>query len=290
MIRLACCSLLVVALTASPAASQIEPGRVYNGGDQIRDPDSGLTLTLPDGWRGALAPDGASFQMEPLTADAFLVVIADLLTEEEARSQMTQPVPLGNGVVLTPAGEIREIAERHLSASYAVSGAPAELQGTVDVRLTQDGLGVAFVLLTPEGSSDTHLASMRQLALSLGVTEPTAQSAGGDDEWQPYLRGRYLARFFTRTGYTESTELWLCSDGTFYFNDQAGGFGGGASGAVQGTGNGRWSATGAGATGTLHLEWSGGGRSDWDLEYDYDQDRLYLNGDRMLRGENERCS
>ena len=47
--------------------------------------------------------------------------------------------------------------------------------------------------------------------------------------------------------------LWLCSDGSSFLNHEAGGFGGGASGAYQGLGDGRWSATGTGATGTLIL-------------------------------------
>lgn len=114
-------------------------------------------------------------------------------------------------------------------------------------------------------------------------------ATGGNDEWEPYLRGMYLARYFTRTGYTESTEIWLCSDGVFYYDSQGGGFGGGASGAAQSTGGGRWSATGAGSAGTLILTWANGERSSLELSYDYDQDRLYLNGDRMLRGANERC-
>jgi len=232
--------------------------------------------------------------LESDTGDGYMVVMADTGTGADARALMQAPVDLGGGVVLHPEGEIREVASGHLSARYTVSGAAAApMTGTVDVRLTESGLGVAFVLLSPPDATETHRESMREFALSLGVTEPEAQPASGNDEWQPYLRGRYLARFFTRTGYTESTELWLCSNGSFYFNDQAGGFGGGtpgASGAYRGSGNGRWSATGAGATGTLVLEWSDGGRSTWGLEYDYDQDRLYVNGERMLRGANERCS
>jgi len=282
-------TLLLCALAASPAAGQIEQGRIYGGGETISDTASGLTLTLPDGWRGALSPDGESFVMESVTGGGYLLVIGDELDEAAARTQLAEPVDLGNGVVLTLDSEIREIAQGHLSAQYRVAGAPAELEGTIDVRLTQSGLGVAFVLLSPPSSAETHRTAMREFALSLGVMESTAQGTGSDDEWEPYLKGRYLARFFTRTGYTESTELWLCSDGSFYLNDQAGGFGGGASGAVQGLGDGRWSATGAGANGTLNLQWSGGGQSSWALEYDYELDRLYVNGERMLRGDNERC-
>lgn len=283
-------ALVVLASGAAPTAAQIEPGRVYTGGEQISEPSVGLTLTLPAGWRGALSPGGESFVMESETGGGYLVVIADEADESQARRQLAEPVDLGGGVVLTPQGEVHQIARGHLSAAFSVRGTPTEMVGTVDVRLTGSGLGVAFVLLSPPASLDAQRASMRELALSLGVTEPEAQPQGGGDEWEPYLRGRYLARFLTRTGYTESTELWLCSDGSFYFNDQAGGFGGGASGAFQGAGGGRWSATGAGATGTLHLQWSNGARSAWSLEYDYAENRLYLNGERMLRGENERCS
>jgi hypothetical protein len=228
--------------------------------------------------------------MESEAGGGYMVVLADRLTEADARTQLAEPVDLGDGVVLTPSGEVHEIATGHLSAGFGVSGATSEMVATVDVRLTQAGLGVAFVLLSPPASAESHRATMREFALSLGVSEAPAPATTGSDEWEPYLRGRYLARFFTRTGYTESTELWLCSDGTFWLNDQSGGFGGGASGAFQRLGGGQWSATGAGADGTLRLWWSDGSEVTWPLEYDYAQDRLYIDGERFLRGENERCS
>lgn len=281
--------LIVIAIGAAPASAQIEPGRIYAGGEQIGDPALGLTLTLPAGWRGSLSPDGQAFVMESVAGGGYMVVIGDETTEAEARAQLAEPVDLGGGVVLRPSGDVRDVATGHLTARYTVTGAPGDFVGMADVRLTDAGLGVAFILVTPPEAAEAHLESMREFAFSLGVTEPAAQPASGTDEWEPYLRGMYLARFFTRTGYTESTELWLCANGDFYFNSQGGGFGGGASGAVQGLGNGRWTATGAGRTGTLILDWSGGDRSTWNLEYDYEQNRLFVNGERMLRGDNERC-
>jgi hypothetical protein len=279
----------VLALNCTPTVAQIQPGRIYAGGEQISDPSLGLRLTLPSGWRGSLSPDGESFVLESEAGGGYLLVIGDEISEAEARQQLASPMDLGGGVVLTPSGAVRDVASGHLTANYSVSGAQTEFVGMVDVRLTQSGLGVAFILLSPPGAAETHLGSMREFAFSLGVTEQTLQSAGGDDAWEPFLRGLYLARYYTATGYTESTELWLCSNGTFYYDSQGGGFGGGASGAVQATDGGRWSATGAGATGSLLLEWSNGERSSMSLEYDYEQNRVFVNGDRMLRGENERC-
>jgi hypothetical protein len=287
--------LMVLAVSVAPAAAaQIEPGRIYTGREQISDPGTGLTLTIPAGWRGRLSPDGESFLLESEVGGGYIVVVADALTEAQARQQMAEPLDLGDGIVLTLAGQVRDVASGHLSASYSVRGPASEFVGTVDVRVTQAGLGVAFILLSPPAAAEAQQEAMREFAFSLGVQEqnqpvPGAGQAAGNDEWEPYLRGRYLARYFTRTGYTESTELWLCSNGEFYYDSQGGGFGGGASGAVQSRGQGRWSATGAGRAGTLLLTWSSGERTSLELSYDYEDDRLYVNGDRMLRGNNERC-
>ena len=280
---------VTLGVAAAPAVAQIQPGRIYAGGEQISEPELGLRLTLPGGWRGRLSPDGESFVLESEAGGGYLGVIGDEMTEADARQELAAPVDLGGGIVLTPTGAVREVASGHLSASYSVSGAQSDLVGTVDVRLTQSGLGVAFILLSPPAAAQGHLESMREFAFSLGVAEQTVQSAGGDDEWEPFLRGLYLARYYTATGYTESTELWLCSNGSFYYDSQGGGFGGGVSGALQSTGGGRWSATGAGKTGTLQLQWSSGERSSMSLEYDYEQNRVFVNGERMLRGQNERC-
>jgi hypothetical protein len=102
-------------------------------------------------------------------------------------------------------------------------------------------------------------------------------------------------RIYTGGGQIGDPSLGLARSGSAAtgsptLGDQIGGFGGGASGAFQGAGNGRWSASGAGATGSLDLEWSNGGQSTWALEYDHDRNQLFVNGQRMLRGENERCN
>ncbi|MEX2528578.1 MAG: hypothetical protein WEA09_13180 [Gemmatimonadota bacterium] len=288
--REACLALcLEVFFMAAPGAAQIQAGRVYSGGEQISDAESGLRLTLPSGWRGRLSPDGESFILESETGDGYMVVLAEELSEAEARRQMSEPVDLGGGVTLIPDGAPQEVASGHLTAPYTVRGPPTEFLGTVDVRLTRTGLGVVFILLSPPPLAPAQQEAMREFAFSLGVEAPTVQASGGNDAWEPFLRGMYLARYFTRTGYTESTELWLCSGGVFHYNSQGGGFGGGASGAAQSTGGGRWSATGAGATGTLVLTWGNGEQSSMGLRYDYENSRVYVDGEHMLQGNNERC-
>lgn len=290
LVALAVSALLLLA-AADTVAAQIEPGRVYVAGERITDPASGLTVTLPEGWRGALAPDGNAFAMESTAGDAYVLLVGEETTEADVRSDLADAIELGDGVVLSPVSPVREIGPGHLSADFSVRGTPSELVGRVDVRVMDTGVGLAFILLAPPTSAERHVAAVGELVASLAVEEPAAASASmdGGDEWEPYLRGRYLVRYFTGSSYNESTELWLCSDGTFHFDDRSGGFGPGASGAYQGRGGGTWSATGAGRTGSLVLLWSTGTRSTWSLEYDGQGDRLLLEGERWLRGENELC-
>jgi hypothetical protein len=283
----------LLAASASALVAQVLPGQVYRGGDVVSDPQSGLRLTMPDGWSGQLSRDGEFFVMVPDSGEGTIVVVADELTDAAARRQLGEVIDLGGGVKLRPGGQVHEVATGHYSADFEVEGSDSPRVATVDVRIANSGLGVAFVLLSPPSTADSLRGDMRELAFSLGVIDskvtPATATAGGGDAWEPYLRGRYLARYFTRTGYTESTELWLCSDGTFAYRSQGGGFGGGASGAAQASGSGAWSATGAGKSGTLILTWSSGGSTTLELGYDYEQDRMYLNGERVLRGTNERC-
>ena len=87
-------------------------------------------------------------------------------------------------------------------------------------------------------------------------------------------------RYYTDSGYTDEQHLWLCSDGTFARRGAAGGFGGGASGAFQSDSTGRWQATGAGANGTLTLQYSDGSVARHELYWDYEKNRLHLDGKR----------
>ena len=45
----------------------------------------------------------------------------------------------------------------------------------------------------------------------------------------------------------------------------------------------------AGARGASILDRSNGQRSEWALEFNVQRDELYVNGNRWLRGANERC-
>ncbi|MDX1503954.1 MAG: hypothetical protein R3325_16465 [Thermoanaerobaculia bacterium] len=286
---------LVLLLALPPAALAVVPeaGTVYEGGTFVESPELGLGFLVPDGWRGQLSPDEELFVMVSSRHPGMLLAYAEETTLDETVRTMSAPVDLGDGVRLEPLGELDRRAG-FLSREFEVHGAspPAAAYARA---IHSEGVTVSFVALVPEASIADGRRWVARLHTSLKRVAPPAPPAGGgassgsstSDRWDDYLRGKHLVRFYTTTGFTSERHLWLCSDGSFAYSDESGGFGGGASGAFAGSSRGRWTATGVGDHGSLLLEYADGGTATYELTYR--DGKVLLDGDHWLRDANSFC-
>ena len=130
-----------------------------------------------------------------------------------------------------------------------------------------------------------------QVNQSAGETSKPENSDASetDKSWLSYLKGKHIVRFFTSSGYTEEQHIWLCSNGNYARRFNSGGFGGGASGAVQSNYDGTWTANGEGERGRLILN-SADVQLLFDLRWDYDSNRLYVAEKRWLHDKNNVCN
>ena len=282
--------LMLLTLLAGPvSAVEIQPGQVYAGGTSLTASDVGVTMRVPDGWQAALPVGGSALAMERSDQRAFIFAVADRTTEAEVRAEMAQPIDLGDGIVLQPKASPSSEGKGLLRGDYQVFGAPSPGEGTVWARLADTGIGVAFFAIDLGGDGGASREAER-LARGVSFAKPVIPDPTGGEgnaDWQSYMRGRYIARFYTGSGYHEKTELWLCSDGRFSRSGEGGGFGGGASGAFQGGGSGRWSASGKQpGAGELRLEYADGVAT---YRLTLEGRSLYLDGTKWLRGDNEYC-
>jgi hypothetical protein len=274
----------------SAGAVEIEPGRTYSGGTSLTASDVGITTSVPTGWQAGLPAGAEALVMERADQAAYIFILAEETTEAEARSAMSTEIDLGDGIKLHPLAQPTRESPELLTGTYRVSGTPRTAKGVVYTRIGSTGLGVAFFAIDMGGDDGARDAA-RELASRVQFAPPTtvapANSSGGTAPWQDYMRGRYIAYFFTGSGYHEKSEIWLCSDGSFQRSSDGGGFGGGASGAYAGSGQGRWSASGTQpAKGELRLQFSDG-VSSYTLALEGGD--LYLDGSKWLRGDNEYC-
>ena len=278
---------VVVAVLALPAAAvSLEPGRPYPGGTRLDIPSVGLSIEVPQGWN-ALLPAGASLLIMTPDQRQYLFLVAEQAGREQALAYLSAPIPLGNGITLVP-DQAAVAGASDIRASYRVQGGNGALAASVHARLLDSGyvLG-AFAVAPPE-----LLAAAESRRDRLLVNLEQIPVVAADDDWQSYLRGRHLVRYYSGSGYHEETHLYLCADGHFRRHFGSGGFTSYGSGAASGAGSsqqgGRWRASGRGKHGSLHLVYADGRESEIALSYE--DGKLFLDGTRMLRDpENRYC-
>ena len=260
--------LVVLALAGTHAhAVPLQPGRHYQGGTELEIQAAGLSLTVPEGWVAILPQGGSMLVMTP-DDRSYVLAMAEPANLDQARAFLSNPLPLGNGIVLQPAAA-PALEGEDLVVPYDVAGGLDATQRVADQVLA----GVAVLSGQPQAAQGSG-------------------SGGDDDSWQSYLMGRHLVRYYTGSGYNEEQHIYLCSDGHFRKTFGAGGhttYGEGwSSGAMQSNDAGQWHATGTGNTGTLVLQFGDGSRSDIALEYR--DNKVYFDGVQWLRDpENNYC-
>lgn len=294
-----CLGVLALVLGASHAqAVPLQPGQRYQGGTELEIAAARLSLTVPDGWVAVLPPGGSMLVMTP-DDQSYVLAMAKQATLEEARSFLSNPLSLGNGVVLQPTAPPK-LQGQELVVPYSVAGGDGPYEGFGRARQLPNGVVAGVFALAGPGAlepvrrvAEEVLAGIRTAAGQPQTAEGSAGSGGADDSWQSYLMGRHLVRYYTGSGYNEEQHIYLCSDGHFRKIFESGGhttYGDGwSSGATQNNNVGQWHAAGTGNTGTLVLQFGDGSRSEIYLEYR--NNNIYFDGVQWLRDpENRYCS
>ena len=302
--------LLVYASSAWPV--EIQQGQQYPAGSLLESSAAGVALTVPDGWVAGWPQGSSMLVLARSDNQGSVFVYVDAFDAASAMQLMAQPVALGDGVVLVPKKAPRTASGDRLVADYSVNGAPQKLKARIETRIGGHGVGAAFIAVATPAVFDEVRGTAAGLAdsmrFSAPVTASAAGSSGGDGgSWQDYMRGRYVVRYYTASGYTEEEHVWLCSDGSFLRSTASGGFGGGASGAFAGKGHGAWQAQGttdrvgelvlqygAGSvseTGTTFGDWSEQGAGGERLVYALElrDGKLYLDDRQWFRDANQQC-
>jgi len=268
-------------------AVEVQQGQRYEAGTVVESSEAGVSVTIPAGWQGAWPPGAEMFVLQRDLDSAAIVLYIDVGNAEGLLEQMSQPIPI-DGITLKPTAPPAQRGEVWVADYTVWPAANGREVGHIATRVGR-GVSVAAIGLGPAGDATVakvtdELARTMTLRAPVATPAPTVRAGS----WAAYLQGRHLVRFYTQTGYTEETHLWLCSDGRFQRSGQGGGFGGGASGATQGGGHGSWTAQGDGSgSGSLVLMSAQGGSTT--LALSLVNDKLYLDGVQWLRDANDRC-
>jgi len=144
--------LFMLGVTTAAQAEPLQPGQAYGGGTELDIASLGLSLTVPDGWTALLPPRSSILVMTP-DDQSYVLATANHATLDEVRPALSEPLALGNGVVLTPnAAPIQ--AGQDLRVSYTVSGLPLAYEGDGRSRAISNDVVVSVIVLAATDALD----------------------------------------------------------------------------------------------------------------------------------------
>ncbi|MEX2365664.1 MAG: hypothetical protein WD601_03610, partial [Pseudohongiellaceae bacterium] len=203
--------LMLYLVSTSASAVEVQLRRLYTEGTRLMSSEMGASITIPEGWHGMWPAGSSLFMLEASGLDANIFIYAEMLTREELRELMTNPIPLDEGIELTPTSALRQDQEWFVS-DYEIQ-ARQDLSARVMARTGSNGLGIAFIAVATTGALTQAWGSASDVAASLTFFTPRLgmPAFGIDQTWQEYMKGRYITRFHRPTGHTPKEALWLCS-------------------------------------------------------------------------------
>ena len=281
----------ILVLSPELKAKPLRAGVTYQGGETVEAQDHGVSIQVPKGWSGTLPAQSEFFILQNTRGAGVVLVYVDKIELKELKQKISSPIP-ADQFLLRPNTALKK-TNLGWSMRYSITPASDRFSAAQVLAIHRHHTALAFIELSPKvHTAPTNvlkrLAESARIAKRASVNQDKANQAG-PNAWRTYMSGRHVIRYFTSSGYTEETHLWLCSNGQFFDSMETGGNSGGASGASAGRNVGTWSATGqTHANGQLILRYSNGQGSTHDLALS--NRKLYIDNKQWLRDKNTRCN
>ena len=142
----------------------------------------------------------------------------------------------------------------------------------------------AFLLVTLQvsGQSDKLGFGFRAgLSIAKSVTFTKPQVSAVTSQWQTLLRGKHLTYFYTASGFSERTDIYLCPSGGFLYRSDTSSLSNSGSGVVGANSDGRWEISPSGG-GSLTLRFGNGTVRHYRISRRQAGNEIGLNGNRYF--------
>lgn len=270
-----CCSL-----GGRAAAEEIAPGVEYQGPKRLGIARIGVSFVLPAGWTGGLPEGKEVFLVGKAGANGTLFLLAEEGTVAEARTLMSETIPIDE-YTLTPTAGAR-VSGNKVTNDYSVMGGKDPLSAAATTVIGKTGWGVMVLAISTPGELPLFKRAARQIVRSIRFVRPKKPKLSTNGYWGRQFAGKRIVHFFTGSGYQEKQQILMCPSGEFLYRFNSGGYDmHGFSGAAQSKNGGRWSVSGDKRGGVLRLHYSDGRVAEYNLSEE--NGKLMLDGQRWYR-------
>lgn len=147
------------------------------------------------------------------------------------------------------------------------------------------GGGTLIVAFSERDNDQKGFQAALQIAKSVRFTK--SQPAEIANQWQGVLRGTHLIYLYTTSGFSERTDIFLCSSGEFLYRNDSSSLSNNGSGAVGANSDGRWKISPNGVS--LILQFRSGTVREYKISRRQAANEISLNGNSYFVQTRNEC-
>jgi len=284
--------ILLAAVTTTFAQNRVQPGRLYQSGEEIISPKFGFRAMIPEGWSGFLPQGTEVFALNKNNGTSSQVLVfgrenSDLSTLKAA---WREGMDLSSAIHVK-ADEITGEGDM-IYADIVTEGKSVDRnnKGAIIGRCGPYGTCITLFLAAPVDYYDQIREEMMRLMQSGTFSEPGDADIYVHFDWKKFLSNKILVAFELQELSRRQNQVDLCADGTFSsVVRQTGWFNQGDT-SYKGKNTGTWSVSTIGPQTTLTLNFNDKKLSAIEIELKIEDEKIFANGRRYYAGYSEKCN
>lgn len=248
---------------------------------RLSDANNGYSFLPPDGFESKQNDEG--FALVNNAQTVILIVKAHNYSNFQQFANDTNLEKDG----FTLVGKIRDFGENNKTFRASKQNAQGTLIADTFVSFSTFGGGVLIVALSDAQNAENGFQKGLEISNSLKFFKPPASA--GNNQLENAFRGKHLLYLYTASGFSERTDIYLCSSGAFIFRVNSSSLSANGSGAVGGNSDGRWKISSSGSSASLILQFSNGSSRQYSISARQASNEIGLNGKRFFVQNHNQC-
>lgn len=175
-------------------------------------------------------------------------------------------------------GKVQDYGEKGKTFLVAKQTPQGSLMADTFVLFSPFGGGTLVVAFSDKQNNQKGFQGALKIAQSVSFTKP--QTSETANQWQTFLRGKHLLYLYSASGFSERTDIYLCSSGEFVYQSDSSSLSNNGSGAVGANSDGTWKTSASGDS--LILQFRNGTMREYKLSRRAVSSEIGLNGNRYF--------
>lgn len=251
-------------------------------GKQLSDTANGYRFIAPFGFESNQNDEG--FALTNARKTVILVVKGHNFQNFQKFAEQANLEKDGFSLV----GKVQDFGEQNKTFRASKKTAQGLLITDTFVLFSPFGGGALVVAISDANNAENAFNEGLKISKSVSFSKPVVSQVG--NQIQNLFRGKHLLYFYTASGFSERTDIFLCPSGSFFYRTDTSSTSGNFSGITAGNADGNWRIAASGNNASLILQFNNGGTRQYKISARQASNEIGLNGNRYFVQNHNRCN